>query len=209
MEKEGLAGLFEDWESYVVIFTAFKILEGFCYFGLCHLFMDVLGWKDRFFLISLMSFLILNILGSFFAGLFQKILARSKNEDATKILFDLRKLQFWKYYHLQQIYYEVYGRFQGFSLIIGYWYFKPSVVLEMIFYALSNLAMKISIKRWGPISRQANALNINYNKAIVNVYRKYGIWGIYSGSSHACVIEAILSVLQIPINYLISSLVYS
>ena len=74
--------------------------------------------------------------------------------------------------------------------------FFKGVVLEMIFYILSNLAMKVSFKHWGPISRQAKvfqydessennfviqALNINYNKAIVNIYRKYGIWGIYSG----------------------------
>ena len=111
------------------------------YFGLCHLFMDVLGFQDKFFLVSLMSFFILNMLGSIFAGLFRKILVRSKDEDVNnilplnniftveknKFLLNLKKLQFWKYYHLQQIYYEIYGRFQGFSLIVGYWYFKPSI----------------------------------------------------------------------------------
>jgi len=42
--------------------------------------MDILGFEDKFFLISIMSFLILNILGSLVGTVWRRILQKSKDE---------------------------------------------------------------------------------------------------------------------------------
>jgi len=67
-------------------------------------------------------------------------------------------------------------------------------------YAVSRIVGVVSSAPVGAISRYAKDFNYDYMKTLDFLMKKFGPLGLFAGAKDSCVIEVILSVIQVPID---------
>jgi len=198
-KARGYQGLFDKWEFYVIPFTTSRVAEGIIYFAVMRFLMDIIGFPDAFYLITAIAIFVCDIIGAFAFKLTADLMNTKESLDL-KVYLDPKNRHFWKQYEIDHAFYQVYGYFQSYAQLISYWYFEPNIILEIILYAVSRIIGVVSSAPVGAISRYAKDFDYNFTKTLDFLVKKFGPLGLFAGSKDSCIIEIILSIIQVPLD---------
>jgi len=130
-----------------------------------------------------------------------------KNLKEALALLSPENKTFWRQYEIDLGYYHTYSVIQGYFQLFTFWYFKPSLSMEIVLYTLSRMVATMSSQPLAILSQWSHDHDFDYGKLFQHVCKRSGKRGLFAGARDMLFNEFLLSIILIPGIHLVASII--